>query len=111
MLPKGNRVKKDFFTTVLNKNKGRSIFGEVASVRIIPSLKTEASFSFIVSKKTANSAVDRNLIKRRFSAIIEESINKIPPNRVYLFYIKKPAVKMKFSELKKEILNLINKIK
>lgn len=46
-------------------------------------------FGFIISKKTANRAVDRNRSKRLVRACVEEIINDFPLGKDYLFIIRK----------------------
>jgi len=59
-------------------------------------------FIFVVSKKVAKKAVDRNRIKRRARAISHE-VAKLLSSRTYKLYFNKSDLELSYSELKKKI--------
>lgn len=49
-------------------------------------------FRFIVSKKVSKKAVDRNKLKRTFSACLEDIFNDIKTGNDFVFWVKKEAL-------------------
>lgn len=68
----------------------------------------ESRFSFVVSKKAANKAAQRNLIRRRGYAAVREILHTTEP-AAYIFFFKKSALGLSFSDLKAEIRKLVVK--
>lgn len=66
-------------------------------------------FSFSVSKKVFKRAVDRNKYRRRGYGVISRNIKSIKPGFFYFFSFKKIDKKILFSDLEKEIINLLDK--
>lgn len=64
-------------------------------------------FSFVVSKKVATRAVDRNKLKRRARAIVRELLPQIKDNQACLLFFKKEARGLSYQELKKVIYDLL----
>ena len=75
-----------------------------------PSSMDYSQLGFVVSKKVSKSAVVRNTLRRRTSAIVEDSFGriKIPIKAVIL--IRKDFSSIKPSELQKEIIGLIKEV-
>jgi len=102
MLPKDRRIKKSLFPKIIEE--GANFFYPYFSLKISqidPSLPSK--FSFVVSAKVKNSAVARNLLKRRARNIIKERLNKIKLGYALIFFFKKPVNDLKFSQLENEI--------
>jgi ribonuclease P protein component len=91
MLPKENRLrKKRDFEKVLKFGKGlrqKAFFLKTAKNSL-----PQSRFGFIVSKKTAKKAVDRNKIKRHLREIVWRNLGgiKIGYDAVFIAY---PAIK------------------
>jgi ribonuclease P protein component len=105
MLPKKNRVKRDQFELMLAK--GSLYHGPFFSVRMKKNTKREPfSFAVVVSKKIAKTAVGRNLLKRRVRAVIEERFrSRMDEPLSLIFFMKKEAASLPFSDLKKQIMS------
>lgn len=58
------------------------------------------SFAFIVSRRVAAEAVDRNRLKRRARGIVRELLPKIKDNYGCLLFFKKEATGLTYQELK-----------
>ncbi|MFA5933990.1 MAG: ribonuclease P protein component [Candidatus Paceibacterota bacterium] len=110
MLPSKNRISKSEFTKV-----GQSGFlshGLYFSLRIIPSPSVaEYKCSFVVSAKVAKKAVVRNLLRRHGYSIIKKLEQKIKKQTSYIFFAKKDSAQLSFSELEKEIIDVLVKSK
>lgn len=65
--------------------------------------------AFIVSKKAAARAVDRNRIKRRGRAIVQEFIATAAPGAVFIFHVGRNAKLAPFSDIKEDIKKLMEK--
>ena len=87
--------------------ESRVFSSHVLSLRINRRLPNEddkpSKFAFIVSKKVAVRAVDRNKLKRRARAIVRELFGEIKDNFGCLLFFKKMATDLSYEELKKTI--------
>ena len=110
MLPRKNRVTKAFFEEILGKSL--CVHTPLFSFRF-QKLKPdkENRFTVVVSKKVANTAVKRNLLKRRFRAVLQDLIKNNLRNRksgtAGIFFLKKEVSETKFSLVKEEIRHVI----
>ncbi len=112
MLPRKNRVTKAFFEEILGKSL--CVHTPLFSFRFQKLKLSEAPrFTVVVSKKVAKTSVKRNLLKRRFRSSIQDLIRKNSKRNEFngqgIFFLKKEAVEVKFSELKEEIQRVIIK--
>lgn len=109
MLSRKYKVNKGFF------DKKSPFLGQFSNqestVKVFKVDSPTPLFGFIVSKKISPKAITRNLIKRRFSGIIERNLDRFVPNRAFIFYIKKEALECKFADLESNLLQLIQTIK
>jgi ribonuclease P protein component len=108
MLPKNNRVKKEVFEELLKK--GAVLHSPLFLFRFIKSDKGEPKIAFVVSKKVASSAVERNKMRRRgYSAIrkIRETNAFVP--LIGVFFFKKGADKATLKEMQAEMEILLKK--
>lgn len=89
MLAKKNRLPKNEFKKVF-KN-GRRLHNKYFTLiyHANPMLKSPQA-AVVVSKKVAKNAVDRNKIKRRIRAVIQEHIEKIQNHQVIV--LTKPLI-------------------
>ncbi|MFH1170349.1 MAG: ribonuclease P protein component [Candidatus Vogelbacteria bacterium] len=109
MLSRQHRVTRRRFPFVLKAS--RSYHSPPVSLRVAlrpgddlrPTL-----FAFIVSRKVAAKAVDRNKLKRRARAIVREFLPKIKDNYACLLFFKKEAAALTYQELKKVIYDLLS---
>ena len=60
-------------------------------------------FALVVSRKVAIRAVDRNRLKRRGRAIVQELLPQLKDNYACLLFFKKPATALTYQELKNTI--------
>ncbi len=101
MLPKKERIKREEMEDVLSK--GALKHSRLFSVRVMKKDVPLSQYSFVVSKKVAKLAVTRNLLRRRGYSIVKELQSRIVPGFTIVFFYKKGADTVEFSELKKEI--------
>ncbi len=74
-LPKANRLKSKKDIDRVFK-KGTAVKGNFLFLKIVENDKDISRFGFIVSSKIINTAVGRNRIRRIFSEIAAESLDK-----------------------------------
>jgi ribonuclease P protein component len=108
MLPKENRLrrKKDF-EKVLKFGKG--LRQKVLFLKTAKNGLSQSRFGFIISKKTAKKAVERNKIKRHLREIIWHSLGgiKIGYDAVFIAY---PAIKeLGFRERELLLIDILGK--
>lgn len=71
----------------------------------------ELRVSVVVSKKTAKTAVARNLMRRRFYEILQPNLNSFTQQGSLILYPKKETISTKFSVLKEEVESALRKAK
>ena len=59
-------------------------------LRIKANSSTVSRFGFVISKKVAQKAVDRNRMKRILRSVIEKKLSRIRPGYDMLFVIRQP---------------------
>ncbi|MFA6355166.1 MAG: ribonuclease P protein component [Candidatus Paceibacterota bacterium] len=104
MLPKKKRITKDIFQTILKK--GSIVSGSFFLFRYIK--ESNSRYVFVVSKKIAKTAIQRNSLRRRGYNILRQYNLK---NCAGIFFYKKEALHVSLSELKKDIDFILEKIK
>ncbi len=108
MLPHKRRIGKEYFEEI--GARGVSFHGKFLSLRVLKAGEDKQSkFSFAVSKKVSNKAVDRNLLKRRGYSVVGEVLDSVRPSFLATFSIKKGAEALSFSEFREEMLFLLKK--
>jgi ribonuclease P protein component len=120
MFPKKNRISKKEFKEILTV--GRVFHSPSFSLRGIKSSSLSKrgavppKFAFVVSKKIAKTAVERNKMRRRGFHALREIIfcpgiamNAKMNGFSCAFFFKKEGKEMKFDELKREIKVLLEK--
>lgn len=100
MLPRKNRIPKEDFPTP--KRQGFRIFSPIFSGTFYKD-EGDIRVSVVVSKKTAKTAVARNLIRRRFYEIIQDLQKRLTQQGMVVFYPKKETATIDFKDLKKEV--------
>lgn len=114
MLPRRYRADKKLFKLKFNKiQRYSSPLFNLEAKDLPPNklIRQSNVFSVIVSKKTAKTAVLRNLIKRRVYNIINNKIKNIKVNKWLVVFVKKPAVVADYKELEIDLLGLVSQIK
>ncbi|MFA6190689.1 MAG: ribonuclease P protein component [Candidatus Staskawiczbacteria bacterium] len=112
MFPKKNRILKREFDELMKNS--RVFHSESISLRLMKKAKeTLPKFAFVVSKKVAKNATDRNKMKRKGFHALREII--FPDTIIKMkgcmgaFFFKKEGKETKFDELKNEIEGLLKK--
>lgn len=110
MLPKSQKIPREIFDEILSgKNGATSPF---FSTRFFKTKKTLPSrFSFVVSKKIAKNAVERNTLKRRGYSFLQKNKIRIKPSFVVVFFLKKGSEKLSTARFCEEIVSSLLKIK
>lgn len=71
--------------------------------------RTGPQFACVVSKKTAERAVDRNLIKRRCRSAARDIIASIEKPLALIFYANRNVRGASFAEVKRDVNDLLRK--
>ncbi len=108
MLPKRNRIGSEFFKNLFKK--GIIVDSQWFSIKYIKGNKEDFKVSIIVSKKVSPTAVERNLLKRRFLSIILEEKSLLIKGFSYVFYLKRGVEKIPRNTLFSEVSEKIHKI-
>lgn len=109
MLPREFRLSKDWILSKVRR-QGRRAAGRFSMVFFLPNRSVSSSrASIIVSKKISKLAVERNLVKRRFS----EALQKIRPRLIRGYYLvfslSSRSRNVSFQDLSDDLSNLLNK--
>lgn len=96
MLPKSKRLTKEDFKSSRPKIFFRGDFFDIAILTTPPQ-----KFACVIAKKTLSRAVDRNTLKRKIFAIVENS--KVTSSHSFIIYPKKTSSIIPYSQLEEEI--------
>ena len=110
MLPRKFRAKKiDIGQTVKG---GMNIPGSFLYAKVSRFDVEHAGFAVVISKKVEKTSVGRHLLKRRINASIESHLPHLQPEfkKVIVFFPKKSKKTLTYSEIKKEVEEILNKI-
>ena len=108
MLPKNRRINTTLFAEVL-KN-GRSFYSKNISLSVFHKIGLyNTRFAFVVSKKVAKRAVDRNLLRRRGYSALLDVVDNTKPSFANIIFLKKGSESLKFKDFKEEIIELLKK--
>jgi ribonuclease P protein component len=112
MFPKKNRISKREFDELMKNS--RVFHSESISLRLTKKAKeTLPKFAFVVSKKVAKNATDRNKMKRKGFHALREIIftDEIVKMKGFMgaFFFKKEGKEIDFEKLKMEIGGLLEK--
>lgn len=108
MLPKKNRILRAKFP---NKQKGIRFFSPLFSLSVYKTEAVNITVSVVVSKKTAKSAVERNLIRRRIYTAVTPFIKGISSSIQMVFYPKYEVATTKTPVIKAEIEKILRHAK
>jgi ribonuclease P protein component len=109
MIPQDRRISRKEFNEFLKKS--RSIYSENASLSVYQEKKEvfPSRFAFVVSKKIAKKAVERNKIRRHGYAVIQKNIEYIKPNAICIFFFKKGSDNLTYEQKQSQIISLLQK--
>lgn len=106
MLPKKKRIAKDGFNGVIKA--GKSAFSPFVSLRFTETFG-KSRFAAVVPKAAAKKAVDRNHTRRRIYEAVQQFEKSVIPGYSCVFFAKKEAVSLPFTELTKTVAELLKK--
>jgi ribonuclease P protein component len=106
MLPKKERLSRVAFNRFFSVGKRQ----HTPSLQVVFAPNPGLHVSVVVSKKIAKLAVTRNRIRRRIYDIVRKFRTKKEVRGVFIFMVKSPVVKMKYDELKLEVLEALESI-
>lgn len=100
MLPKKHRL-SDHKTINLLKKNGKLVQGSHFGLLFIrEEARTISKVAFIVSRKVAKTATDRNKVKRQLREAVRELLPNLKPGYCVLILAKKPAASASPKQLK-----------
>lgn len=98
------RKQKDFDAVY---TKGRRISGPLFNLKAVPNGQSISRVAFVISKKTAKKAVDRNLLRRRLKAIWQGQ--DFEGGFDIVVQVKAPALEADYQELEKDFIKLLKR--
>lgn len=111
MLPTKNRIGKGFLPDILRQSRPFSSAYFVIRVHLRKEdLAPYPRIAIVISKKVAGRAVDRHLIKRRISAILENLINQFKIVD-FIILVQKNTLELKKEDLERDLLGLLKEAK
>ena len=108
MLPKENRLRNTKGIERVFK-VGRSVGGRILFIKFLDNNLKVSRFAFIVSRKIAAKAVQRNKIKRRLRGIIQKKLSRIKIGFDFVFVAQKGIENGALREIEKDIEVIFNK--
>ena len=109
MLKEKNRIKKRKEFGYIHKH-GDTAFGKNIIVLYTYNKFKKVRVGFSVSKKVGKAYV-RNKIKRQLRAIVRLNLDKFPTSTNYVIIAKPTIVDLTYSQIEKEVLQTITKVK
>ena len=106
MLPKKKRAEKKAVEKIFKH--GKFITSPSLTFKFVLSQATTPRLSFIVPKKVAKKAVERNLLRRRGYIALEKYFNKFPAGLLGVFLFRKNEKLIQ--NLENEIQIILNKV-
>lgn len=106
MIPKKTRTNREIFEKVMKK--GGFLNSGLFSLRFLKNPENTTSFSVVVAKKIAKTAILRNKIRRRAYSVLKRVVKN--PYQVILFG-KKGVEKATFSETESGVLDVLKRAK
>lgn len=110
MLKKKQKIRRAMFGAIVSR--GAVFHAPHFTMRVSKRTEKEPSnslFSFVISKKVAGKATERNLLKRRGYVILRNQYNNITQGYRGVFFFKKSSLHVSFKELEQEIIFLLKK--
>lgn len=104
MLSKAERLTRKEISYL---SHGKSVFGTLISVRFCPA--ADSKFSVSVSKKVASTAVERNRIRRRVYAAVEDARKALKKPLFLMLLPKRECSTVPLDALKSDISGLFEK--
>jgi ribonuclease P protein component len=110
MLPRSRRVSTNLFGNIIKK--GATYHTAHFYLKAVHSgAATPSRFSIVVPKKIEKTAVKRNLIKRKSSAVLRKILSNIPQGYTGVFFAKKDSAVLSPQEYERELRILSSKLK
>lgn len=110
MLARKYRLRKNSDFQRLYKN-GKRLVSHDFVLYYSPSRMDYSQLGFVVSKKVSKSAVVRNTLRRRLTAVVEENISTLERPLKAIVLIKKDFSTLKPQDLKSQVLELLGGVK
>ncbi|HEY4490223.1 MAG TPA: ribonuclease P protein component [Candidatus Paceibacterota bacterium] len=105
MLPKNRRIKRSDFDLL---SRGKTFSGNFLSLKVSRA-SGNSKVTFIVSKKVAKNAADRNRLRRRGYGQIKSFLKKITDGFLLAFYFKSRLGNISKEDLYDDIESLLSK--
>lgn len=104
MLKRKNRLPAS-----VNLSTGKTITSNIVVLKVKANNLEYSRFGFIISKKVAKSAVERNRTKRLIRSCVESVFDQLKPGYDSLFIIRRNLNELKQQEINAEISALLTK--
>ena len=90
--------------------KGKFQNGKYLKVNVLENRRDFARAAVVISKKAEKSAVKRNEVKRKVREAVRIAYPELENGKDLVINIKKEAVGKKFEDLKKDLLEILDKL-
>lgn len=109
MFNQNNRLRKTKEIEKTFKN-GKSFYNNLLGFKVLKNDLNESRFCVIISAKISKKAVERNKIKRRVRAVINNDLGQVKKGFDVIIIVTKNIINLGFSDLKQEIEDSLKKI-
>ncbi|HEY4476718.1 MAG TPA: ribonuclease P protein component [Candidatus Paceibacterota bacterium] len=111
MLSRQHRVAHRHFPTILRASRGwhSPALSLRVATRVLNGGSKSTLFALVVSRGVASHASDRNKLKRRARAIINNLLPQIKDNYACLLFFKKEALSLSYPQLKQLIREIFSR--
>jgi len=105
MIAQKNRLKKaDFEQIFQNGNKS---YNQYCNIRYLSNGLDYCRFAVIVSNKISKKATERNKVRRRVKAVLQNNLSNFSNNYDIIITILSPLAKLDYNKLQENLLNLL----
>ena len=107
MLPRKRRGGRQLFIASIRPNQRLFTTLFNLEVKDLECADTPSIFSVVVSKKTAKTAVNRNLIKKRIYQIIQSELTTIKPGKGIIIFTKSGLLTTDYQTIKDALIKCL----
>lgn len=108
-MPRNHRLSRADFARI-ERSRGKRIHGKYFSLLVAPLPNDSVKFACVVSKKFSAKAVVRNRIERQTREAVRPLMKSAVKGVAFIVYPKREALGAKFSEISRDIENLLSQV-
>lgn len=107
MIAQKNRLKKADFEQIFRN--GNKLYNQYCNIRYLSNRLDYCRFAVIVSNKISKKATERNKVRRRVKAVIQENLSNFSKNYDIVITVLSSLAELDYKELQENLLNLLKK--